>query len=158
MRKAVQMKYRICCWQNYECESWRHCSRKMRTKQAQFFRVLDVMLCTKIRLQPICCWLIWMTACKAVHMDLYRICFEKNVKHLHIIVSFGIDIADQVPVVREETYFFWLRQMCAAVLTFTQNGIEITSMLYKSCVWQLDTVTILWWFGELPQNQVFPIV
>lgn len=123
----------------------------------QFLGVLDVMLCTRIRLQPICCWLIWMNACKAVHMDPYRICFWKDFKLLHIIASFGIDIADQVPMVREETSFFEITSK--DVLTFTQSGIEITSwMLYKSCVWQLNTVTVLWWFGELPQNQVFPIV
>jgi len=30
--------------------------------------------------------------------------------------------------------------MRATVLTFTQNYIQITSwMLYKSCIWQLDT-------------------
>lgn len=85
-----------------------------------------------------------MNACKTVHIDLYRICFGKYFKLLHIIVSFGIDIADQVPVVREETSIFRLRQMCAAMLTFTQNGIEITSMLYKICAWQMDSVTILW--------------
>lgn len=105
MRKAVQMKCRIRCWQSCECESWRRTSRKMRTKQGKTI-FQSVMLCTRIRLQPICCWLRWMHACKAVHMDAYRICFGKDFKLLHIIVSFGIDTADQVPMAREERPVF----------------------------------------------------